>query len=462
MPDINSIADFVCGYPLFLLLIGGGFFLFITSGMVSVRCLPEALRGLREKQSRESGNQISSAQALVSVIAATVGMGNIAGVAIALVMGGPGAIFWMWVSALVGMSTKYHEGFLTTLFKAGNSDGTPAGGTMYIIDRGLGKRFHWLALTFAVAGMFGTLCIMNANQLTEALMTTFGGLGLTDEGSVPAAVGAFVGWQPDMVLRLAIGIGIAAVVSVVVLGGVRRIASVATWLVPFMVGLYFILVAYIIVTHLSDVPRVVGSIFSEAFNLRAGWGALAGIAIIGARRAALVNDAGVGTATIMHGASTNTDPHREGLMAMLGPGIDSGFVCTLTALAILLCGDIEGAGGIKGLEVAMQAFGSAIPGGEFMLMGIVLCFAFSSMFTYSFYGTRCAAYLFGERRAGLYTYFFIATLVIFAVMPLGMAVGFCDLFYALMAFPTMITLLALSREVRRRRAVDVRETPCRS
>ena len=468
MPDINSIADFVCGYPLFLLLIGGGFYLFFTSGMVSVRCLPEALRRLREKQSRESGNQISSTQALVSVIAATVGMGNIAGVAIALVMGGPGAIFWMWVSALVGMSTKYHEGFLTTLFKSSNPDGTPAGGTMYMIDRGMGPRFHWLALTFAVAGMFGTLCIMNANQLTEAMMTTFGGFGLTGEGSAAAAVGGFVGWNADTVLRLAIGVGIAAVVSMVVLGGVKRIASVATWLVPFMVGLYFILVAYIIATHLADVPRVVGSIFSEAFNLRAGWGALAGIAIIGARRAALVNDAGVGTATIMHGASANTDPHREGLMAMLGPGIDSGFVCTLTALAILLCGDIEGAEGIKGLEVAMGAFGSAIPGGEFMLMGIVLCFAFSSMFTYSFYGTRCAAYLFGEKRAGLYTYFFIVTLVVFAVMPLGMAVGFCDLFYALMAFPTMITLLALSREVRHRRAGKgeraggVSQTPCRS
>ena len=402
---ITQIADFLCGYPLFILLIGGGFFLFFYSGMVSLRRLPNAMRVLRDRHSRESGNQISSLQALASVVAATVGMGNIAGVAIALVMGGPGAIFWMWVSALVGMSTKFHEGVLTTRYKVALPDGTPAGGTMHIIDRGLGPRWHWLAVTFA-------------------------------------------GWSHLSVFRLIVGLSIAVVVTLVVIGGVRRIAHVATWLVPFMVGLYFLSVLYIVVTHISEVPEVFRSIFTEAFSLRAGWGALAGIAIIGARRAALVNDAGVGTATIMHGASTNTNPAREGLIAMLGPGIDSGLVCTLTALAILLCGDIEAAGGIKGLEVAMGAFGKAIPYGEYLLMLIVLCFALSSMFSYSFYGRRCAAYLFGEKRARAYTWFFIATMVIFAVIPLGIAVGFCDLFYALMAFPTMITLLLLRKEVR--------------
>ncbi|MDE6390236.1 MAG: alanine:cation symporter family protein, partial [Duncaniella sp.] len=367
-----------------------------------------------------------------------VGMGNIAGVAIALVMGGPGAIFWMWVSALVGMSTKFHEGVLTTLYKHRRADGTTAGGTMYIIDKGLGPRWHWLAVTFAVAGMFGTLCIMNANQLTEALSATFATPESLSANPVALAIGSVTGWEPATSMRFVAGVAIASLVALVILGGIRRIARVATWLVPFMVGLYFVLVSYIIITHITEVPAVFASIFREAFNLRAGWGALAGIAIIGARRAALVNDAGVGTAGIMHGASSNDKPVREGLVAMLGPSIDSGFVCTLTALAILLCGDISAsADGVKGLEVALGAFGSAIPGGELMLMGIVMCFALSSMFSYSFYGNRCAAYLFGERRARWYTWFFILTLVIFAVMPLGMAVGFCDLFYALMAFPTM-------------------------
>jgi len=450
MVNINDIADFICGYPLFLLLIGGGFYLFFRSGMVSLRRLPDAVRVLRERDAHESGAQISSLQALASVVAATVGMGNIAGVAIALVMGGPGAIFWMWVSALVGMSTKFHEGVLTTVYKHRRPDGTTAGGTMYIIDKGLGPRWHWLAVTFAVAGMFGTLCIMNANQLTEALMATFTTPETLSANPVALSVSSVTGWDPVTSMRFVAGVAIASLVALVILGGIRRIARVATWLVPFMVGLYFVLVSYIIVTHIADVPAVFASIFREAFNLRAGWGALAGIAIIGARRAALVNDAGVGTAGIMHGASSNDKPVREGLVAMLGPSIDSGFVCTLTALAILLCGDISAsADGVKGLEVALGAFGSAIPGGELMLMGIVLCFALSSMFSYSFYGNRCAAYLFGERRARWYTWFFILTLVVFAVMPLGMAVGFCDLFYALMAFPTMLTLLMLSPRVRR-------------
>lgn len=445
---ITTLADFLCGYPLFILLIGGGFFLFFYSGMVSLRKLPAAFHELRSKQSRDSGSQISSVQALASVIAATVGMGNIAGVAIALVMGGPGAIFWMWVSALVGMSTKFHEGVLTTRHKLTLADGRSAGGTMYIIDRGLGPRWHWLAITFAIAGMLGTLCIMNANQLTEAMVSAFTTPEWLQGNSVVAGLSSAIGLSHESAFRLLIGLGIAVTVTIVVIGGIRRIARVAQWLVPFMVGLYFILVLYIIITNITEVPAVFKSIFTEAFNLRAGWGALAGIAIIGARRAALVNDAGVGTATIMHGASANTSPVREGLIAMLGPSIDSGLVCTLTAIALLLCGDIETVEGVKGLDVAMKAFGNAIPMGEFMLMVIVLCFSLSSMFSYSFYGNRCAAYLFGERKARFYTWFFIATLVVFAVMPLGVAIGFCDLFYALMAFPTMLTILLLRKEVR--------------
>lgn len=446
---ITEIADFLCGYPLFIAVIGGGFFLLCYSGFASLRLLPAAVRELRSSRSREAGEQISSLQALVSVVAATVGMGNIAGVAIALVMGGPGAIFWMWISALLGMSTKLHEGILTTIHKVKSEDGKSAGGTMYIIDRGLGKRWHWLAITFAVAGMLGTLCIMNANQLTEAIVSGFTTPEWLAESPAVRATAEALGWGHEAAFRLFVGLGIAGLVTLVVVGGIKRIASVAQWLVPFMVGLYFLLVFYIIVTHIGEVPGVFRRIFSEAFNLRAGWGALTGIAIIGARRAALVNDAGVGTATIMHGASSNTDPSREGLIAMLGPSIDSGFVCTLTSIALLLCADFQAVDGIKGLDVAMKAFGKAVPMGEMLLLVIVLCFSLSSMFSYSFYGNRCAAYLFGEKRAKWYTVFFIVTLVIFAVMPLGSAIGFCDLFYALMAFPTMITLLMLRKSVKK-------------
>lgn len=429
---ITVIADTICGYPLFITLIGGGLFLFLYSGMVSLRKLPHSIKALRAKQNTGQG-EISSAQALASVVAATVGMGNIAGVAIALVMGGPGAIFWMWVSAIVGMSTKYHEGVLAVKYRSYSSDGSPYGGPMHIIRHALPKRWLPMASLFAIAGMFGTLCIINANQLTEATLSTVG--SITEIGN-------------PLLAKIFTGLAIATVVTLVTIGGVRRIATVASVLVPFMVGAYFLMVLYIILSHISDVPAVFARIFSEAFSLKAGWGALAGIAIIGARRAALVNDAGVGTASIMHGTSACKEPVREGLVAMLGPAIDSGFVCTLTALAILLCGDISVDGGIKGLEVAMDAFGSAIPGGRYMLMAIVACFALSSMFSYSFYGSRCAAYIFGEKRARYYVWFFIATLIVFAVVPLNAAVGLCDLFYALMAFPTMLTLILLRKDVR--------------
>lgn len=420
--------------------------MFLRSGMVSLRRLPAAVKALREKSDARNG-QISSVQALASVVAATVGLGNIAGVAIALVMGGPGAIFWMWVSALVGMSTKFHEGALAIMYKGRDSEGNPQGGPMYIIENGLGRRWRPLAVFFAVAGMFGTLCIMNANQLTEAFMSVF----TTPEGiassDVLSSVGSVFSLDNEHSFRLLFGITIALVVSLVVLRGIKRIARVASVLVPFMVGIYFVMVLYIIVTNITEVPGVIQRIITEAFNLRAGFGAFAGIAIIGARRAALVNDAGIGTASIMHGASRNDSPVREGLIAMLGPSIDSGLVCTLTAVALLLCGNID-VEGVKGLQVAMDAFAKGIPGGEYMLIAVVICFALSSMFSYSFYGTRCAAYLFGERRAKYYTWAFIATLVIFAIIPLEAAVGLCDLFYALMAIPTMIALVALSGKVR--------------
>lgn len=447
---IISISEVLCGYPLFFLLIGGGLFLFLRSGAVSVRRLPYALKVLRTKNSGDkSTGEISSAAALASVVAATVGLGNIAGVAIALVMGGPGAIFWMWVSAMVGMATKYHEGVLAVMYKGRDKEGNPKGGPMYIIEKGLGSKWRPLAVFFAIAGMFGTLCIMNANQLTEGFMSTF----TTPEGVASngflSTLGGTIGMSNEMTFKLLFGLTIALIVSLVVLRGVKRIAKVASILVPFMVGVYFLMVLYIILTHLGDVPAAVASIFNEAFNLRAGFGAFAGIAIIGARRAALVNDAGIGTASIMHGASNNTSPVREGLVAMLGPAIDSGFVCTLTAIALLLCGDFSNVEGIKGLEVAMNAFDSAIPGGAYMLMFLVACFALSSMFSYSYYGTSCAAYLFGSKRARWYTYFFIATLVVCAVVPLEAAVGLCDLFYALMAIPTMIAIVTLSKRVKK-------------
>ncbi|MBP3639568.1 MAG: alanine:cation symporter family protein [Muribaculaceae bacterium] len=443
---ITQAAELLCGYPLFILLIGGGLYLFISSGMVSLRRLPAAVRELRRGNDSTRG-QISSVQALASTIGATVGLGSIAGVAIALVLGGPGAIFWMWVSAIVGMSTKYHEGVLTTMYKGTDDRGIPQGGTMHIIERGLGRSWKPLARFFAIAGMFGTLCIMNANQLTEAFMSTFTTPDGIAANGLLSNVGDILGISNAQTYKLLFGCAVCAVVSLVIFGGITRIANVASILVPFMVGLYFIAVLYIIISNIHGVPAVIGRIFSEAFSLRAGFGAFIGIAIIGARRAALVNDAGIGTATLMHGASRNETPVREGLIAMLGPSIDSGLVCTLTALAILLCGDVD-VQGVQGLQVAVGAFSRGIPGGEYLLMLIVACFALSSMFSYSFYGSTCASYLFGSRSARWYKLFFVLSMIVFAMIPLEAAVGVCDLFYALMAFATMTTVLYLSPKVR--------------
>lgn len=432
---ITAIADVVCGFPLFVTLIGGGVWLFLFSRGVSLHRLPEALNVLKSSRTHNGKGEISSLQALASVVAGTIGMGNIAGVTIAIAMGGPGAVFWMWVSALVGMCTKYHEGVLSIMYRSTNSNGEHQGGTMHIIHHGLGKRWLPMAKFFAIAGMFGTLCIMNANQLTEAAVTT---------------AGNFINISSGFEAKLWTGIAIAALVAAVVLGGIKRISRVASILVPAMVAIYFIMVLFIILTNIDRVGGVFSAIFTNAFSLEAGWGALAGVAIIGARRAALVNDAGIGTASIMHGKSANTEPVREGLVAMLGPAIDSGFVCTLTALAVLLCipADTLSAGTVQGLEMALKAFGTGLPYGEYLLMAIVACFALSSMFSYSYYGQRCAAYLMGENGAKIYTYLFIASLVLFAVVPLKAAVGICDLFYALMAFPTMLTLILLRKKVR--------------
>ena len=253
---------------------------------MSLRRLPAAVRELRRKGDGSEG-QISSVQALASTIGATVGLGSIAGVAIALVLGGPGAIFWMWVSAIVGMCTKYHEGVLTTMFKGTDDRGIPQGGTMHIIERGLGPKWKPLAVFFAVAGMFGTLCIINANQLTEAFMSTFSTPESIEANGLLSTVGNALGLPNAQAYKLLFGSTVCAIVALVIYGGIGRIARVASILVPFMVGLYFVMVLYIIVSNIHGVPAVVGRIFSEAFNLRAGFGAFVGIAIIGARRAAL-------------------------------------------------------------------------------------------------------------------------------------------------------------------------------
>ncbi len=437
---ITAVSDFVCGYPLFILLVGGGLFFFIYSGFVPLKYYGKAIKSLKSEDDKAEG-QISSFEALASAIAATVGMGNIAGVAIALSIGGPGSIFWMWVSSLLGMATKFFEGTLAVMYKGKDDTGEVQGGPMYMIVSGLGPKWKPMAIFFSIFGLIGTLCIMQANQFTEAITSIF-----------------FTPEQNTLSLRFIIGMIICVIVACVILGGIKRISKVATKVVPAMVIMYFLLVMYIILTNLGEVPGVFKAIFTDALTVKAGVGggigALVSVALIGIRRAALVNEAGVGTASMMHGASKNNEPVREGLVAMIGPSIDSGLVCTLTALAILIQRDVltlgDGiSGSIAGLSVALQAFDASIPGvGKYLLLIMLFFFAFSTMFSYSYYGQKCTGYLFGARYSKYYNYFFLIMLVVAAMIPLKAAVGLIDLAYALMAFPTMITLFMLAPKVK--------------
>jgi AGCS family alanine or glycine:cation symporter len=425
---IVGVTNFICGYPLFCWLIGGGLFLFIYSRAVPLRRFGTAVRSLRTRKT--GAGEISSFQALMSAISATVGMGNIAGVAIALVVGGPGAIFWMWVSALLGMSTKFFEGTLAIMYKGRNEKGEAKGGPMYVITEGLGRKYKPLAVFFACAGLIGCLCIMQANQFVEAVTTVF----------LPGSAGLW--W-----VKLLIGVAVTAIVSLVVVGGLNRISKVASKIVPAMVAVYFILVFVIIVLNIREIPRVFASIVSGAFSLKAGLGGLAGVAITGARRAMYVNEAGVGTAMMMHGASRNAEPVREGFVAMLGPAIDSGLVCTLSAIPIIIAGNYN-VEGIQGLSIALGSFDALIPvAGKYLLMVLVTVFAFSTMFSYSYYGRTCAEYLFGKDKARFYNWFYLLMLLIASVVTLDVVVSIMDLAFALMSVPTMYAVFRLSPKV---------------
>ena len=368
---IVSASDFVCGYPLFIVLMGGGLFFLCYSGFAPLRHYGKAIHVLRSSDTGGKG-QISPIEAFVSAVAATVGVGNIAGVTIAISVGGPGAVFWMWVSALLGMATKFFEGILATMYKGKDSAGEVQGGMMYMVQSALGPRWRPVAVVFAVFCLFETLCLMQSNQLAEIVTTIF-----ADPQS------------DHTVFHLVTGLCVTAIVTVVVLGGIRRIASFATRIVPFMVGLYFLTVLYIIVTHIGAIPDVFKSIFVEAFRPKAvaggGIAAMTFVAMTGIRRAMMVNEAGMGTATLMHGSSKQSEPVKEGLSAMICPSIDSGLICTLTAIAILVQRDLIPTGGglnsMQGLKLAVVSFDASIPGvGKYLLLAVIFCFAFSTMF----------------------------------------------------------------------------------
>ena len=332
------------------------------------------------------------------------------------------------------MTTKFFEGTLAIMFKGTDTAGEIQGGPMYIITKGLGEKWKPLAKAFAIFGLIGTLCVWQSNQLVESVTTVI---------TTP------MGIENTPMLRFLMGIVMVVIVGAVILGGIKRIAAIASKIVPIMVALYLIMVLVIMAMNYKAVPGVFSSIFEGAFSLDAGLGGLAYVALIGARRAAYVNEAGVGTASMMHGASKNTEPVREGLIAMLGPAIDSGLICTLTAIPIIIAGNYVGLTDPKGLEVALGAWGQLLPGvGHMLLMIMVFFFAFSTMFTYSYYGLKCTNFLFGAKNAKYYNYYYLAMIVVAAVVPLKVVVGFMDLAFFFMACCTMTAIILLSPKVK--------------
>ena len=425
------------GTPLVVLLVGGGLYFLIYSRFIPYRYFWHAIEILRGKyDDPDDPGDISHFEALASALAATVGMGNISGVAVAIAVGGPGAVFWMWVSAIVGMATKFFTCTLSVMYRGYDSEGHLQGGTMYIITEGLGKKWKPLAGLFAVAGLFGPLPIFQANQVTQIVR---------DFLLIPNGIS-----DPNNHFNtdLLSGLVILAAVSLVIFGGIKRIGKVASKMVPAMVVLYVGSVAYILLVHVDVLGEYLLLIVTDAFTATSVIGGAVGALIItGVRRAAFSNEAGIGTATLAHGAAKTKEPVREGLVAMMGPFIDTLVVCTMTALAILVTG-VWTSGDVNGISLTASAFQEAMgPIGVYVLMVCVLIFAFSSLFTYSYYSTKCLGFLAGAERQKYFNYFYAAAIIFGSVATIEAVLNFTDGMFALMAIPTMTAAILLSPKV---------------
>lgn len=383
--------------------------------------------------------QINHFKALMSALAATVGMGNISGVAVAITTGGPGALFWMWVSAFVGVATKFFTCTLAILYRGKDSNGEIQGGPMYVITEGLGKAWKPLAVFFCIFALIGPLPIFQANQLTAALME------IVYKPAGWVAEGAEFNWQ------LGTAIVLVGITSLVVFGGIKRIGDVAGRVVPAMVIIYMVAVLIIVFNNLSLVPDMFNLIFHDAFTAEAMGGGLLGVMTKGAQRAAFSNEAGIGTAPMMHGAAKTKEPVREGLVAMLGPIIDTLIVCTLTGLAILVTGAYEfqsDFGSFQGITLTAEAFAKGLPGvGSYVLMLCVFFFAVSSLFSYSYYGVKSLGFLIGADKGKYYNYIYVLAIIWGATASIDAVVGLIDSAYGLMAFPTMISAFILAPKV---------------
>lgn len=439
---MEIINDFLSGMipyaekVMFVLLIGGGLFLMFYSKFLPYRYFGHAIGITMGKYDDPNAKgEVSHLQALSSAVAATVGLGNISGVAIAIYMGGPGVVFWIWMTALIGMCIKFYSCSLAIMYRGEDSEGKLQGGPMFYITKGMGKKAKPLATFFCVAGLFGFLGVFTANQFTQ----TF--INVVNPNETLYALGDF-NW------KLITGIFLAIITSFVIFGGLKKIAKVATTIVPFMVVVYFIAVAAVMLMNASEIWPSFKLILTEAFNFKtAVTGGFMGLIILGVRRAMFSNEAGLGSAPMYHGQSKTDEPIQEGLVAMLGPFIDTIIVCTLTAIVIILSGAYLEAES-NGIVMTLIAFKRELFGyGDILLMVIVAAFALSTLFTYSYYGVKSLSFLTNAKIGKYYNWYFVVTIVFASIASVDLVINLIDLAYALMVIPNMIAVLYLAPKV---------------
>ena len=424
---LNQVSSFIWGPVMLALLLGVGIFLTIGLRAMPWRKAPSAFMILWRGRRSEQEGDITPFQALMTALSATIGTGNIAGVATAIVLGGPGAVFWMWITALFGMATKYAEAVLAVSYREVDELGNHVGGPMYYIKNGLGSHWRWLAVLFAIFGMlasFGIGNMVQANSVADALGMMF----------------EIKEWIIGLVMMLLTGI--------VILGGINRIAEVAARLVPVMAIAYIIGALVVIGTHYQQVPAALLLIINHAFTGTAAAGGFAGAAVwsairYGVARGVFSNEAGLGSAPIAHAAAKTCDPVHQGMIAMLGTLIDTLLICTMTALVIVLTGVWNG--GENGAALSVLAFNTGLPGwgGYIVALGLVV-FAFTTILGWSYYGERCAEFLFGVKIIFPYRILWLIAIPLGAMGKLGTIWLLADVLNGMMAIPNLIALLLLS------------------
>ncbi len=445
---VKALNGIVWGPFMLLLILGTGFYLMAGLSFMPLRHIPRAFRLLWQGRRSEEEGDISPFNALMTSLSATVGTGNIAGVGTAIAVGGPGAVFWMWCTALVGMATKYAEAVLAVKYREVDEIGNHVGGPMYYIKNGLGEGWGWLGVVFAVFGAlagFGIGNMVQSNSVAGALAAHVP-LPQWLAGPILSLTGP-MGLETDPMKFLA-GLLMMVLVFLVLIGGIRRIAQVAGKLVPLMAAIYVLGGLVVIFANLSAVPHAFGMIFDAAFSSQAATGGFVGATVMlaiqqGVARGVFSNEAGLGSAPIAHAAAQTQDPVRQGHVAMLGTFIDTLVICTITALVIMISGQWDS--GLKGAELSTAAFSDALPfvGGFVVAFGLVI-FAFTTILGWSLYGERCVEYLFGVHAILPFRLLWVIAIPVGAVMKFDFAWLVADTLNAMMAIPNLIGLLLLS------------------